>query len=109
MTTDSTFFSTKMGIFFLFLLVLGAIFIYLLPTIIGWNKKHKLGIFLINLLLGWTVLGWIGSLIWSVSSPKELYLPWVYTCQKCGFKRALDQKLKMYKCPQCGEEHIINN
>lgn len=41
---------------------------YFLPTLIAFlrNHKNKLAIFLLNLLLGWTVLGWVGSLIWSV-------------------------------------------
>lgn len=42
--------------------------LYFLPTLIAFLRKHKnkLAIFLLNLLLGWTVLGWVASLIWSV-------------------------------------------
>ena len=41
---------------------------YFLPTLIAFlrNHKNKLAIFLLNLLLGWTVLGWVVSLVWSV-------------------------------------------
>ncbi len=41
---------------------------YFLPTLIAFLKQHKnkLAIFLLNLLLGWTVLGWVVSLVWSV-------------------------------------------
>ena len=41
---------------------------YFLPTLIAFLRQHKnrLEIFLLNLLLGWTALGWVGSLIWSV-------------------------------------------
>ena len=41
---------------------------YFLPTLIAFlsNHKNKLAIFLLNLLLGWTILGWVGSLVWSV-------------------------------------------
>ena len=41
---------------------------YFLPALIAFlrNHKNKLAIFLLNLLLGWTVLGWVGSLVWSV-------------------------------------------
>ena len=41
---------------------------YFLPTLIAFLRQHKnkLAIFLLNLLLGWTVLGWVGSLVWSV-------------------------------------------
>lgn len=51
-----------------FFLILFAI--YFLPSIIAVSKKKKNGvaIFVTNLLLGWTVLGWIISLIWSVTN-----------------------------------------
>ena len=41
---------------------------YFLPTLIAFLRRHKnkLAIFLLNLLLGWTVLGWVISLVWSV-------------------------------------------
>ena len=41
---------------------------YFLPTLIAFLRQHKnkLAIFLLNLLLGWTVLGWVVSLVWSV-------------------------------------------
>jgi len=41
---------------------------YFLPTLIAFLRQHKnkLAIFLLNLFLGWTVLGWVGSLVWSV-------------------------------------------
>lgn len=42
--------------------------LYFLPAFISFlrNHKNKLAIFLLNLLLGWTVLGWVVSLVWSV-------------------------------------------
>jgi hypothetical protein len=44
--------------------------LYLLPTIIGIARKHLqlAPIMIINFLLGWTVIGWIGALVWSVAS-----------------------------------------
>jgi hypothetical protein len=43
---------------------------YFFPSIIAWRRGHHnlLSIFLLNLLLGWTGLGWIGALIWSASA-----------------------------------------
>ena len=41
--------------------------LYLLPAIIGRNKSDAGAIFLFNLLAGWTLLGWLGALIWAVS------------------------------------------
>jgi hypothetical protein len=36
--------------------------LYVLPTILAWKKTHRTPILLLNLLLGWTLLGWIGAL-----------------------------------------------
>ena len=45
--------------------------IYFTPTIIAAVRRHHniLAIFLINFLLGWTVIGWIGALVWSLIDP----------------------------------------
>ncbi len=44
------------------------IILFFLPTMIALHRDHKnkLAIILTNLLLGITVIGWIGALIWSV-------------------------------------------
>lgn len=49
-------------------IVLG--FIYFFPALVGFSRGHssRWGIFLTNLLFGWTALGWIIALIWSASS-----------------------------------------
>jgi hypothetical protein len=52
------------------LLIITLIFaVYFLPSLIAFSRQHKnrIAIFLLNLLLGWTVLGWVGSLVWSVA------------------------------------------
>ncbi len=48
------------------LIVLMIIF-YFLPTLVAYFRQHKNipAIFVLNLLLGWTVLGWVSSLVWS--------------------------------------------
>jgi len=50
------------------LLVVLIVAFYFLPTLIAFLRQHKnkLAVFLLNLLLGWTVLGWVVSLVWSV-------------------------------------------
>jgi hypothetical protein len=47
--------------------------LYLFPTIEAWRaKKNNLtSIALLNVLLGWTVLGWVGALIWAASSEQS--------------------------------------
>lgn len=47
---------------------------YLLPSIIASSRRHRngWGILILNLLLGWTIIGWIAALIWSVyRSPSD--------------------------------------
>lgn len=43
---------------------------YFLPTIIAImrGKNNTGGIFALNFLLGWTLIGWVGALIWALSS-----------------------------------------
>jgi uncharacterized membrane protein len=48
-----------------------AIIIYFLPSFVASNRHHPngLAIFLVNLLLGWTLLGWVGALVWACINP----------------------------------------
>jgi hypothetical protein len=39
--------------------------IYFLPAYIGGNKKNSTSIFLLNLFLGWTFVGWVIALVWA--------------------------------------------
>ena len=51
----------------IFVATLGYLFGYFIPTAIAIYRKVKSqnGIFLVNLFLGWTFLGWIVALIWA--------------------------------------------
>ena len=57
------------------ILVLFSAVPYLVPTGIAAYRDHpgKTAIFLINLLLGWTILGWIAALIWSCTGQPIAY------------------------------------
>ncbi|WP_394335390.1 superinfection immunity protein [Hymenobacter amundsenii] len=39
------------------------LFYYFIPTLVGRSKPQSQSIFLINLLLGWTIIGWAYALI----------------------------------------------
>ena len=55
-------------------IVLG-ISLYMTPTIIAYHRRHhnKVAILTLNILLGWTFLGWVASLVWAVTKiEKEL-------------------------------------
>ncbi len=42
--------------------------IYFAPALIAGHLKHRqfTGILLLNMLLGWTFIGWVAALIWAV-------------------------------------------
>lgn len=55
------------GSSFILLIIL---FIYFLPIIVGWKKRNAGTIFVINLFLGWTFIGWVVAFAWAVSYEK---------------------------------------
>lgn len=57
------------------LLVLGlallpCLAIYFAPAVVAvaWRHEKRLSIFALNLLAGWTVVGWVIALLWSVQA-----------------------------------------
>ena len=71
-----------------FLLV--AALLYFLPAIIGHNKRDATGIFILNLVAGWTVIGWFVALLWACASDSRVHTVLVpagaafrYSC-RCG-------------------------
>jgi hypothetical protein len=42
---------------------------YLLPAMYGRHKKYAGAIGALNLLLGWTLIGWFIALVWALKSP----------------------------------------
>lgn len=44
--------------------------IYLAPAIIGRKKRHFNSLLVINIFLGWTLLGWVIALAWAVADDK---------------------------------------
>jgi hypothetical protein len=54
--------------FFIFMILL---FAYFIPAIIAFGRQHhnKGGILALNLFLGWTLIGWVGALVWAFTNP----------------------------------------
>jgi hypothetical protein len=42
--------------------------LYLLPTILAYGRDHahRQALALVNLLFGWTLIGWIGVFLWAL-------------------------------------------
>ena len=52
---------------------------YFLPALLACDKNHHQtsAILILNLLLGWTAIGWIGALIWSFThTPNSRAIKW---------------------------------
>lgn len=64
-------------ILFLILLFFGLAF-YFLPTIVAVVGKHRqaAAIFVLNLLAGWTFIGWVVAMVWAFieSRPEPVYV-----------------------------------
>jgi len=71
--------------------VIFSILIYFLPALIGRHKADAGAIFIVNLLFGWTVIGWFIALIWACAAERYVHVP-VYAvpvssgrfCSQCG-------------------------
>lgn len=90
-----------------FLLIIFLIALYFLPTFISKNKNHFYSIVIVNVLLGWTVVGWIASLIWAINSPVQSKT-FTYICAKCNYNYQINQKVKLFVCPNCNYENDLN-
>jgi len=60
------------GIMLIIFIVLGAAF-YFLPTIIALmnGKNNAVAIGALNFFLGWSLIGWVVALVWSLSSESK--------------------------------------
>lgn len=60
---------------FLIALIIGAVALtfYFVPTLVGMarNTKRIGGIIVVNIFLGWTLLGWVGAFVWAVIEQKK--------------------------------------
>lgn len=56
----------------LFVLLWATVF-YFIPAVVAWKRHHHqtMAIAALNFFAGWTVVGWIGSLIWSLTAVQE--------------------------------------
>ncbi|HXT26261.1 MAG TPA: superinfection immunity protein [Candidatus Eisenbacteria bacterium] len=77
--------------------------LYFLPSIIGRDKRDATGIFLVNLFLGWTLIGWVVAFLWACASDRPIYAQCapagvVRFCSHCG---APAVSLVQY-CGSCG-------
>ena len=49
--------------------VLVGMVVYFVPCLVASRREHKnaMPIFILNLLLGWTFIGWVGAMVWAMT------------------------------------------
>jgi len=59
--------------FAVMVVIIGLIATYFLPTIIALilRRKNTLAIFLLDLFLGWSLIGWVIALVWAVAKEHD--------------------------------------
>ena len=62
-----------MEIVFMFFVMVSFFVAYFLPFLIAHVREHhnKWAIFVLNLLLGWSFIGWAVALVWAFTQSKE--------------------------------------
>ena len=58
------------------LLIIIGLLIYFLPSVVARKKRNADAIFILNLFLGWTLIGWVAALVWAATNePKAAAAP----------------------------------
>jgi hypothetical protein len=76
---------------------------YFVPTIVGWKKKNSGSIMMLNLFLGWTLIGWVIALCWALAVEDdeiEDAASEPTLCTSCGKYSAGHPKF----CASCGAQ-----
>lgn len=77
--------------------------LYLLPTYEAWVKSHPnfIGIALVNVFLGWSLIGWIVALVWAHKRPEPTPTFEAPTPQTSAGREPVGRATKV--CPFCAE------
>ena len=63
--------------------------LYFLPSILGRDKRDAMGIFRVNLFLGWTLIGWVVAFLWAIAADRPVTVAYATAsgsrfCSHCG-------------------------
>jgi hypothetical protein len=55
------------------ILLMVVLLLYLLPTLVAYGREHpqRQGVAILNILLGWTLIGWIVVFLWAALAHVE--------------------------------------
>lgn len=104
-----------------FLIFIVLLALYFVPSMVAAERKHHntSAIVVLNLFLGWTLVGWVVALVWAntaTRSPAKAAAPVRFSapsptpsgsgpfCSKCGASLEADAAF----CPKCGtkRDHV---
>jgi hypothetical protein len=79
--------------------------LYFYPSICAMGEHPKaMPIFALNLLAGWTLIGWIGSFVWALNKPSPAWSPAIPSPERVtSYAEDLAAKDSTKTCPQCAE------
>jgi hypothetical protein len=87
------------------LVLLGALAVvlglYFLPSFVAGHRRHPSGgaVIILNLLLGWTLLGWVVALVWAMTGEAGSAVP-PTKCPHCAELIKAEAKV----CKHCGRD-----
>lgn len=53
------------------LIALSCLVLYFVPSVVGLRKRNAVAIFVLNLFLGWSLVGWVVALVWACTTERE--------------------------------------
>jgi hypothetical protein len=98
------------GKFAAFSFFIAAPALYLLPTCEAWKNQHPnlTAIALVNIFLGWSLLGWVVAVVWAYKKPEPTIAiapPPVQEPAPSPPPRQQQRETK--KCPFCAEDVLV--
>lgn len=86
------------------LLLFVGVFCYFVPTVIAaaGHKRNASAIGAVNLLLGWTLLGWVIALVWSLAADADTSAGRTARCAYCAELVRPEARV----CRSCGREFV---
>lgn len=55
------------------LIIAASLGLYFLPWLCAWSRTHHQtkAIFVLNLLVGWTMIGWVAAMVWAWTAVRK--------------------------------------
>lgn len=105
-TANTAAYADGQGTFLLLIMIC----LYFIPAIVGFSKgKNNAGaIFLLNLFLGWTFIGWVVALIWAATNDPHKDINHALGCQNKAIKEAFQKKQRIEQAELKRRDAMIN-